>query len=159
VNKEEPFQASLNSRARVMDSGLQKKTFPCKAVQNSQNPVGAAVFQPLMKEVQAPGLVRSRQLHLRLTGNLKTPSASSVQPEAFLAPDPLGYVVMVRDTSGNTVYEAEYDPYGNVQSETGTKQSSFGYVGTLTCIKEEEHPSSCLLLLYSPLSSNPCCWK
>ena len=51
-------------------------------------------------------------------------------------PDPLGSVVRVRDTSGNTVYEAEYDPYGNVQSETGTNPSSLGYVGTLGYIKD-----------------------
>ena len=69
---------------------------------------------------------------------------------SHFVPDPLGSVVMVRDTSGNTVYEAEYDPYGNVQSETGTKQSSFGYVGTLGYIKDEEHPSSFSLLPYSP---------
>ena len=50
--------------------------------------------------------------------------------------DPLGSVVMVRDNSGNTVYEAEYDPYGNVQSETGTNPSEFGYVGTLGCVKD-----------------------
>ncbi len=50
--------------------------------------------------------------------------------------DPLGSVVMVRDTSGNTVYEAEYDPYGNVQSETGTNPSGLGYVGTLGYIKD-----------------------
>ncbi len=50
--------------------------------------------------------------------------------------DPLGSVVMVRDNSGNTVYEAEYDPYGNVQSETGTNPSEFGYVGTLGYVKD-----------------------
>jgi len=50
--------------------------------------------------------------------------------------DPLGSVVMVRDNSGNTAYEAEYDPYGNVQSETGTNPSEFGYVGTLGYVKD-----------------------
>jgi RHS repeat-associated protein len=55
---------------------------------------------------------------------------------SHFVPDPLGSVVMVRDTSGNTVYEAEYDPYGNVQSETGTNPSSLGYVGTLGYIKD-----------------------
>ena len=50
--------------------------------------------------------------------------------------DPLGSVVMVRDTSWNTVYEAEYDPYGKVQSETGTNPSEFGYVGTLGYVKD-----------------------
>jgi len=50
--------------------------------------------------------------------------------------DPLGSVVMVRDNSGNTVYEAEYDPYGNVQSETGTNPSELGYVGTLGYVKD-----------------------
>ena len=50
--------------------------------------------------------------------------------------DPLGSVVMVRDNSGNTVYEAEYDPYGNVESETGTNPSEFGYVGTLGYVKD-----------------------
>ena len=50
--------------------------------------------------------------------------------------DPLGSVVMVRDTAGNTVYEAEYDPYCNVQSETGTNPSEFGYVGTLGYVKD-----------------------
>ena len=119
-----------------MDPSLQKKTLPGEAVKNSQNPVRASVLQPLMKEIQTPGLVGCAQLHLRLTRNLETPSASSVQPEAFLAPDPLGSVVMVRDGSGNTVYEAEYDPYGNVQSEAGTNPSSLGYVGTLGYIKD-----------------------
>ncbi len=55
---------------------------------------------------------------------------------SHFVPDPLGSVVMVRDTSGNTVYEAEYDPYGNVQSETGTNPSSLGYVGTLGYIMD-----------------------
>jgi RHS repeat-associated protein len=55
---------------------------------------------------------------------------------SHFVPDPLGSVVMVRDTSGNTVYEAEYDPYGNVQSETGTNPSSLGYIGTLGYIKD-----------------------
>jgi len=50
--------------------------------------------------------------------------------------DPLGSVVMVRDNAGNTVYEAEYDPYGNVQSETGTNPSEFGYVGTLGYVRD-----------------------
>jgi RHS repeat-associated protein len=50
-------------------------------------------------------------------------------------PDPLGSVVMVQDASGAAVYKAEYDPYGNVQSETGTNPSSLGYVGTLGYIK------------------------
>ena len=50
--------------------------------------------------------------------------------------DPLGSVVMVRDNAGNTVYEAEYDPYGNVQSETGANPSEFGYVGTLGYVKD-----------------------
>ncbi len=53
-----------------------------------------------------------------------------------LVSDPLGSVVMVRDNAGNTVYEAEYDPYGNVQSETGTNPSEFGYVGTLGYVKD-----------------------
>jgi RHS repeat-associated protein len=51
-------------------------------------------------------------------------------------PDPLGSVVMVRDAAGNTVYEAEYSPYGQVQSETGTNPSSLGYVGTLGYITD-----------------------
>ena len=56
---------------------------------------------------------------------------------SHFVPDTLGSVVMVRDTFGNTVYEAEYDPYGNVQSESGTNPSSLGYVGTLGYIKDE----------------------
>lgn len=51
-------------------------------------------------------------------------------------PDPLGSVVMVQDSAGAAVYRAEYDPYGNVQSETGTNPSSLGYVGTLGYIKD-----------------------
>jgi RHS repeat-associated protein len=51
-------------------------------------------------------------------------------------PDPLGSVVMVRDAAGNTVYEAEYSPYGQVQSETGTNPSSLGFVGTLGYITD-----------------------
>jgi RHS repeat-associated protein len=51
-------------------------------------------------------------------------------------PDPLGSVAMVRDAAGNTVYEAEYSPYGQVQSETGTNPSSLGFVGTLGYITD-----------------------
>lgn len=51
-------------------------------------------------------------------------------------PDPQGNVVMVQDVAGNTVYPAEYDPYGNVQSETGTNPSDLGYVGTLGYITD-----------------------
>lgn len=49
--------------------------------------------------------------------------------------DPLGSVIMVRDTAGATVYEAECDPYGNVQSETGTNSSELGFVGTLGSVR------------------------
>lgn len=52
---------------------------------------------------------------------------------SHFVPDPLGSVVMVRDTSGNTVYEAEYDPFGNIQSETGTNPSLLGFVVNLGC--------------------------
>lgn len=43
---------------------------------------------------------------------------------------------MVQDVAGNTVYKAEYDPFGNVQSETGTNPSDLGYVGTLGYITD-----------------------
>lgn len=55
---------------------------------------------------------------------------------SHFASDPLGSVVLVRDGAGNTVYEAEYDPYGNVQSETGTNPSEFGFVGTLGYVRD-----------------------
>lgn len=43
---------------------------------NSQDPVDFAVLTSFMKEVQAPGRVRSRHLHFGLTRDLEAPSGA-----------------------------------------------------------------------------------
>ena len=45
--------------------------------------------------------------------------------------DPLGSLVQTRNSSGTKTYEAEYWPYGELQTSTGTNPSSWGYVGLL----------------------------
>ncbi len=45
--------------------------------------------------------------------------------------DPLGSLVQTRNSSGTKSYEAEYWPYGELQTSTGTNPSSWGYVGLL----------------------------
>ncbi len=45
--------------------------------------------------------------------------------------DPLGSLVQCRNSSGTKTYEAQYWPYGELQTSTGTNPSSWGYVGLL----------------------------
>ncbi len=45
--------------------------------------------------------------------------------------DPLGSLVQIRNSSGTKTYSAEYWPYGELQTSTGTNPSSWGYVGLL----------------------------
>ena len=49
--------------------------------------------------------------------------------------------MMCRDSSGNTTYEAEYWPYGEVRSEAGTNRSPWGFVGTLGYYTDEKSKS------------------
>lgn len=50
--------------------------------------------------------------------------------------DPLGSLVQTRNSSGTKTYEAEYWPYGELQTSTGTNPSSWGYVGLLGYLTE-----------------------
>ena len=45
--------------------------------------------------------------------------------------DPLGSLVGELDENQNLTYTAEYWPYGEVRTESGSKQSEWGYVGLL----------------------------
>jgi RHS repeat-associated protein len=56
--------------------------------------------------------------------------------ESLYVPDTLGSVVEVRNSSGAKVYSAEYWPYGEVQTESGTNPSPWGYVGILGYLKD-----------------------
>jgi RHS repeat-associated protein len=51
--------------------------------------------------------------------------------ETEYVPDTLGSVMMCRDVNGNTIYTADYQPYGEIASNTGTNPSPWGFVGTL----------------------------
>lgn len=46
-------------------------------------------------------------------------------------PDPLGSLAQARNSAGSVVYSAEYWPYGEVRTETGTNPSPWGFVGLL----------------------------
>ncbi len=45
--------------------------------------------------------------------------------------DSLGSLVQSRNSSGTKTYDAQYWPYGELQTSTGTNPSSWGYVGLL----------------------------
>jgi RHS repeat-associated protein len=45
--------------------------------------------------------------------------------------DPLGSLVQTRNSSGTKTYDAQYWPYGELQTSTGTNPSSWGFVGLL----------------------------
>lgn len=51
--------------------------------------------------------------------------------ETEYVPDTLGSVAMCRSATGTTTYTADYWPYGEVESSTGTNPSPRGFVGTL----------------------------
>ena len=50
--------------------------------------------------------------------------------------DPLGSLVGELDENQNLTYTAEYWPYGEVRTESGSKQSEWGYVGLLGYLKD-----------------------
>ena len=50
--------------------------------------------------------------------------------------DPLGSLVGELDEDQNLTYTAEYWPYGEVRTESGNKQSEWGYVGLLGYLKD-----------------------
>jgi len=50
--------------------------------------------------------------------------------------DPLGSLVGELDENQNLTYTAEYWPYGEVRTESGNKQSEWGYVGLLGYLKD-----------------------
>lgn len=49
--------------------------------------------------------------------------------ETTYIPDPLGNLIETRNETGAVGYTAQYWPYGQIQTETGTNPSSWGYVG------------------------------
>ncbi len=51
--------------------------------------------------------------------------------ETEYIPDTLGNLAMALDMSNNITYKAEYWPYGEVQTETGTNPSAWSFVGLL----------------------------
>jgi hypothetical protein len=51
--------------------------------------------------------------------------------ETEYVPDTLGCLIGCRDSSGNVTYTADYWPYGEVRTSTGSKTSPWGFVGLL----------------------------
>ena len=51
--------------------------------------------------------------------------------ETFYTPDPLGNLIETRNSSGTKTYSAQYWPYGELQTSTGTNPSPWGFVGLL----------------------------
>jgi RHS repeat-associated protein len=51
--------------------------------------------------------------------------------ETEYVPDTLGSLIQCRDSSGNVTYTADYWPYGEVRTSTGSKTSPWGFVGLL----------------------------
>jgi RHS repeat-associated protein len=56
--------------------------------------------------------------------------------ESFYVPDTLGNLTTVRSATGVKTYGAEYWPYGEIQTETGTNPSSWGFVGLLGYLRD-----------------------
>ena len=50
--------------------------------------------------------------------------------------DPLGSLVGELDENQNLIYTAEYWPYGEVRTESGNKQSEWGFVGLLGYLRD-----------------------
>jgi hypothetical protein len=50
--------------------------------------------------------------------------------------DPLGSLVGELDSTQATTYTAEYWPYGEIQTETGTNTSNWSFVGLLGYLKD-----------------------
>jgi RHS repeat-associated protein len=67
-----------------------------------------------------------------LYGNGRTAQAPITNPQStiqYFLGDALGSVRQMADESGEVVYAASYDPYGQVLSTNGDVQTSYGYVG------------------------------
>ena len=56
--------------------------------------------------------------------------------ESFYFPDTLGNLTTVRSATGVKTYGAEYWPYGEIQTETGTNPSPWSFVGLLGYLRD-----------------------
>ncbi len=56
--------------------------------------------------------------------------------ESFYFPDTLGSLTTVRSATGVKTYGAEYWPYGEIQTETGTNPSPWSFVGLLGYLRD-----------------------
>jgi RHS repeat-associated protein len=66
-------------------------------------------------------------VYTTINGMLLHESRGGVETE--YVPDPLGSLVKCKSAAGTYTYSAEYWPYGEVQSESGTNPSSWSFVG------------------------------
>lgn len=67
-------------------------------------------------------------VYTNFAGRLVKENRGGVETE--YVSDTLGSVMMCRSASGTTTYTADYWPYGEVASSTGTNPSPWGFVGT-----------------------------
>ena len=56
--------------------------------------------------------------------------------DTIFVPDTNGSLVECRDASGNKTYSAEYWPYGEVQTETGSKANPWGFGGLVGYLRD-----------------------
>ena len=56
--------------------------------------------------------------------------------ESFYFPDTLGSLTTVRSATGVKTYGAEYWPYGEIQTETGTNPSPWSFVGLFGYLRD-----------------------
>jgi len=68
-------------------------------------------------------------MYTTINGVLYHENRGGVETEYI--PDTLGSLIGCRDSSGNVTYTADYWPYGEVRTSTGSKTSPWGFVGLL----------------------------
>ena len=56
--------------------------------------------------------------------------------DTIFVPDTNGSLIECRDASGNKTYSAEYWPYGEVQTETGSKANPWGFGGLVGYLRD-----------------------
>ena len=56
--------------------------------------------------------------------------------DTIFVPDTNGSLIECRDASGNKTYSAEYWPYGEVQTETGSKTNPWGFGGLVGYLRD-----------------------
>src|SRR5437588_2724633 len=87
VHKKQPFEFFLHLEGGKAWSCFQQQVFPCEAIEHAENARLAAILEPVVSEIQAPGLIRRAEKWLWRSSDAKSLASSAPDAQALVLPD------------------------------------------------------------------------